>query len=292
MSFRGSLNAMIHSHHNERHSRSGRNSQNNGSADNAIDSESEAPLDPFLMDFGASVSVHEDQIRHVRGCTQEIEERISKTNSDLKKEEMVNRQLKQDVVHCETEKRHILQVTSDQLETVQMQRNVLQGLENTLCANLVPGVVSPDRAPNSSHKAVNYVKDILPKRQLTFTTLSRQMKDDTREIKDLHLQIEAFQEKIRVMQERFDLENLQAVLLEKTQEADRMEKELGLEMEKSQTTKAAVLKKRMEAGANAQELADLVSVTWTSSSRRLDSPTFVSSCPNKSNVSCIYSCIS
>jgi hypothetical protein len=118
------------------------------------------------------------------------------------------------------------------------------------------------------------------------------MKDDTREIKDLHLQIEAFQEKIRVMQERFDLENLQAVLLEKTQEADRMEKELGLEMEKSQTTKAAVLKKRMEAGANAQELADLVSVTWTSSSRRLDSPTFVSSCPNKSNVSCIYSCIS
>ena len=241
----------------------------------AMDSDSEAPLDPFLMDFGASVSVHEDQIRHVRGVTQEIEERISKTHSDLKKEETLNRQLKQDLVHCETEKRHILQVTSDQLETVQMQRNVLQGLENTLCANLVvpstthpPAaavVISPDRivaTNSSSHRApVNYGRDVLPKRQQTFLQLSRQMKDDTREIKELHLQVQTYRDQLRAMQERVEAENLPAVLLEKTKEADRMEKEVHQETEESQVTKAAILKKRTEAGSNAQELADLVRTT-------------------------------
>ena len=81
--------------------------------------ESDPPMDPFLMDFGASVSVHEDQIRRVRAGTQDIEERISKTNADLKKEDMVNRLLKDDLRHCETEKKDILQRTGDQLETVQ-----------------------------------------------------------------------------------------------------------------------------------------------------------------------------
>ena len=239
-----------------------------------MDSDSEAPLDPFLMDFGASVSVHEDQIRHVRGGTQEIEERISKTHSDLKKEEMLNRQLKQDLVHCETEKRHILQVTSDQLETVQMQRNVLQGLENTLCANLVvlttpppptSVVVSPDRGADtnrsSQHTPVNYGKDVLPDRQHTLTQLSRQMKDDTREIKELHLQMKTYGDKLRTLQERAEKESLLVVLLEKTKEADRIEKEVEQELQKSQVTKAAILKKRTEAGSNAQELADLVRTT-------------------------------
>ena len=239
----------------------------------AMDSDSEAPLDPFLMDFGASVSVHEDQIRHVRGGTQEIEERISKTHSDLKKEETLNRQLKQDLVHCETEKRHILQVTSDQLETVQMQRNVLQGLENTLCANLVvlttppptSVVVSPDRGADtnrsSQHTPVNYGKDVLPDRQHTLTQLSRQMKDDTREIKELHLQMKTYGDKLRTLQERAEKESLLVVLLEKTKEADRIEKEVEQELQKSQVTKAAILKKRTEAGSNAQELADLVRTT-------------------------------
>jgi len=264
MTFRGHLYSGNGKAHNqaERFTRRDPSRRDDAPTHNATgaDSEGEAPLDPFLMDFGASVSVHEDQIRHVRGGTVEIEERITKTNSDLKKEEMVNRQLKQDLVHCKTEKRHILQVASDQLETVQMQRNFLQGLETTLRANLVPAVVSPDRVPEStSHKAVNYGKDILPKRQQSLSQLSRQLKNDAREIKELHLQMEAWHEKLRALHGRIDSENLTAVLLEKTKEADRMEEELKLETEKCQATKAATLKKRMEAGANAQELADLVS---------------------------------
>jgi chromosome segregation ATPase len=247
-------------------------SRTNGNAIVTIDSEIEAPLDPFLMDFGASVSVHEDQIRHVRGGTQEIEERISKINSDLKKEEMVNRQLKQDLAHCETEKKHILQVTCDQLETVQMQRNVLQGLENTLCANLVPAVVSLDRASQVARKAVSYGKDVLPNHQQNFRKISRQIKDDTREIKELYLQTKSCQEKLLASIQRFDAENLDVVLLEKTKEADRMEQELEMEIEKSKATKAAILKKRTEAGANAQELADLVSATVF----------FIKTCPHPS----------
>jgi len=233
-------------------------------------------VDPFFLDFGTSVNVNEDLRRVIRGEIQEIDESINAIGGENKKEETVQRQLRQDLSHSHAEMMNLGRCTTDQLDEVQVHRTFLRGLENTLLVDLVASsgilkgaaAVTPDASAQHANEsasngpATNPVKEsykaIIQKRGDKWKRVTSSMKVTAKEVDELFEKQRFTIHNTKVIQQRIQSEGLETVLNRKKREAERLRKELQQEQAKLQAIKLATHKKRTESGSNAQNLADLV----------------------------------
>jgi hypothetical protein len=252
------------------------------------ESSSSSGVEPFvdLLDFGSSVVVNEDIIRVIGGEVHEIEESISVIDGESKKEETVERQLRQDLSYSHSEMTNLSRGASDQLESVNVHSTFIRGLENTLYADLVvssgirgtaaAAVVSPlppsrARAGNRAEEGSNQesslsspaessvYKDLIKERNEKLKETTASMKVTAKEVDEFFEQQRTTIEATKAIQRRLTTEGLDLVLDQKKQEGDRLVEESKQEKEKLQAFKLAINKCRTERCSKAQQLADLVS---------------------------------
>lgn len=245
-------------------------------------------VEPFvdLLDFGSSVVVNEDIIRVIGGEVHEIEESINVIDGESKKEEMVERQLRQDLSYSYSEMTNLSRGANDQLDNVNVHSTFIRGLGNTLHADLVvssgirgmAAVVSPppssgahvrgsDGAPdgerggsNESCSATERYKDIIQQRSEKLKEVTATMKATAKEVDELFELQRTTIEATNATQLRLATEGLDSILEQKKQERDRLVEESKQEQEKLQAFKLATNKSRTGRCSKAQELADLVSL--------------------------------
>lgn len=245
-------------------------------------------VEPFvdLLDFGSSVVVNEDIIRVIGGEVHEIEESINVIDGESKKEEMVERQLRQDLSYSYSEMTNLSRGANDQLDNVNVHSTFIRGLGNTLHADLVvssgirgmAAVVSPppssgarvrgsDGAPdaerggsNESCSATESYKDIIQRRSEKLKEVTATMKATAKEVDELFELQRTTIEATNATQLRLATEGLDSILEQKKQERDRLVEESKQEQEKLQAFKLATNKSRTGRCSKAQELADLVSL--------------------------------
>ncbi len=235
----------------------------------------DTPVDPFLLDFGTSVNVNED-LRHViRGEIQEIDESINVVGSEMKKEETVEKQLRHDLAHSLSEMTNLSRCVNDQLENVHVHTTFLQGLQSTLQVDLVlssgikarnASVVSPQQdcdqnatSLKESAKQSNSYKDIIHCCGKKLKKMTSSMKEASRDLEELFAKHRTTIEMTQAIQQRIEVDALETVLKERTQEGNLVMQELEATKDNLQAIKLATHKKRTESGSNAQQLADLVS---------------------------------
>eukprot|EP00934_Nitzschia_sp_Nitz4_P005973 Nitzschia sp. Nitz4//scaffold38_size140716//100264//101959//NITZ4_003156-RA/size140716-snap-gene-0.148-mRNA-1//1//CDS//3329550105//5963//frame0 len=234
--------------------------------------------DPYLMDFGTSVSVNEDLHRVIRGEIQDLDDSIGAVGIEVKREETVGRQLRQDLSHSLVEIQNLRRGANDQKDHVQAHTTFLDGLRNTLQATMIGpsgrtirgSLVFEQREHNgsssnqpvgkadqTSYSKHDSTKAVIKSCENKFQSLSGNVKQVSNDMKTLVQEQRNVSMQIRTIQERIETENLQSLLVSNRKEAEDEHRELNTMRQAIATIQADLIQMRTQGGANAQRLADL-----------------------------------
>lgn len=273
-------------------------------------------VDPFILDFGTSVSVNEDQRRMIRVEIQELDDKIELSTNANKQEEGIQVQLKKDLSHSHSEIKKLARGSLEQSETSGVHSDLLGGLERSLDIELAgpagikddvggitgggtsssPHTVSGDGdIPHSTEGESNNKKvrqshqDQLAEAYANMTKSFAALKQISESIDSNLLRKRIATTDTDAIYKTIEDEKLHSILAEKRDEATKQEEEGQKERNRKHSLKSSTQQSRTQSAALAQDVAN--KVKKSDIERWIDNRCITVLLPPPLNHCCMFLCL-
>ena len=220
--------------------------------------------DPFLMDFGTSVSVNEDLRHAIRSEIQEIEDSIVSTKAAATVEERAQAHLQRDLNHSRAEMMNLSRGADEQVENARVHSSFVHRVEETLKGELAQSISIESQKlrqhnPGCTKAGLLLNFDIIKEKSENVKGLKSLAKENLQFISSAMEQRKILEDQTSLILNTIEADKLHDGLENARHEVDTQRRDSEAEVERMNKLKAAIQQTRACCGSNAKRVADSVS---------------------------------
>lgn len=238
-------------------------------------SDTNTSTDPFLLEFGSSVSVNEDLYRELHKSCQGLDASLQHTNQEVQRAIRTDGQLKKDLGHATAEMTRLARDCAEEVDSITINRHTQSQLLHQFqtsfiriidpqrfhASNRVDEEKEEDGCTNRKGEGENSVctfLQVLSQNRVMLQNATANNQENNQKLSQIRSDLKEMSKNISSVEERIGS-------LEKSRDDAQAEKhararELNAETQRQMSIKDACHRSRHRCGEHAKELVDLVSV--------------------------------